>query len=368
MEKKKLLLVSPFPNDQDLYPHLKYLIDELSFDYEIDYFYMHERGLWIENIIYDFIKDLKVYLSYKRFLNLIKDIYFLYQRSFHEKYDIVVAIDNFLYVLSSLILKQEVLLWSHDLVGYDEPRYYCRTAFIHRLIAKFTKKLLTRNKKLIIQDKERLGFLLKSIEYNGTLENVFFLPVSLPPIQLPKKELKIESKVPTLMQSGSIASWRGSDALIQYYQQNFEQFNLFLHGFISDEIQELLGKLEVLPLVSALKVLPDKVPQLIQQCDIGFINYAIEDLNHFYTSNASGQFVEFLRCGKPVIVQGKTNLQQYVEEEKIGVSIIKIDELASAIHKITSNYSEYSSNCIKTFEKNIILKSMLKSCLYTFKD
>ncbi|NJR73618.1 MAG: glycosyltransferase family 4 protein [Scytonema sp. CRU_2_7] len=153
------------------------------------------------------------------------------------------------------------------------------------------------------------------------------------------------------MQSGSIASWRGSDALIQYYQQNFEQFNLFLHGFISDEIQELLGKLEVLPLVSALKVLPDKVPQLIQQCDIGFINYAIEDLNHFYTSNASGQFVEFLRCGKPVIVQGKTNLQQYVEEEKIGVSIIKIDELASAIHKITSNYSEYSSNCIKTFEK-----------------
>lgn len=358
MRSKKLLIVSPFPNDQDLYPHLKYLIDELSVHYTIDYFYMEERGLWIENIIYDVVRKGKIYSSLKRLYHLTIDVFRLHQiKWLKRKYDVVVAVDNFLYVLSSLILKQEVVLWSHDLVGYDEPRSYCKTAFIHRLIAKFTRKTLAKDKKLIIQDKERLDFLLESIGYKSTLDNVFFLPVSLPPIQVPKKELKSKAKIPTLMQSGSIANWRGSDYLIQYHQQNFEKFDLFLHGFISDEIQELLGKVEVLPLISSFKVLPDKVPQLIQLCDIGFINYAVEDLNHFYTSNASGQFVEFIRCGKPVIVMGKTNLQQYVEENKVGVSIISIDELASAIQKIKTHYSEYSYNCIKIFEKSYNIKN-----------
>ena len=371
MSKKRLLLVSPFPNSQDNYPHLSNLIDELSMYYEIDYFYGHERGVWIERIFQYLKTNLFRKQAYRPFYYIIKDIIFLYKKR-HHQYDAILAIDNFLYIITSLIFQQKTILWSHDFVSRDQQKYKSK---IQRLIAKLTKKILKKNSKLIIQDEERLDVLLESLEFNEMEmpEKIFFLPVSLNPAKVSKKKYKLSSKkernVPTLMQIGGINSFRsGSDELIKCYQENFDDFNLILHGFISNEIQKLLGEVDVLPLVSSLTLPADQISQLVDMCDIGFINYVTEDLNFYYISNSSGQLVEFMRCSKPVIVKGNTNLRQYVEEKQVGVAIEKIDELVPAIHKIHNKYVDYSSNCRKKFDELYNLKSYIKKLLLYLED
>ena len=349
MIKKNLLLVSPFPNDQDLYPHVKYLIDELSYYYEIDYLHCFVRG------IEDDVKFITTQLqkkpfkvsSYKPFIYTVRNAIQIYKKCHYKTFDAILCIDNFTYILTSLILKQKPILWSHDFNGYDEESY---NSAIFKSIYRLTRKFLSTNGKLVIQDQERLNFFLKTIKYENQPKNVFFLPISLPPVKSSQKSFAIESNIPTVMQIGYIADWRSSDQLIKLYQEEFEKFNLFFHGFILDEILEQINKAQILPLTCSLRVLPDKMPQLIQLCDIGFISY-FADLNHFYIKNASGQLVEFIRCGKPIIVHGNNDLQPYVEKNNIGVSIKTFDEFMPAVHRIMKNYSEYSYNCISIFNE-----------------
>lgn len=59
----------------------------------------------------------------------------------------------------------------------------------------------------------------------------------------------------------------------------------------------------------------------------------------------------------------KTNLQQYVEENKIGVAIKDIDELVPAIQKIQNSYQEYSGNCIQLFEHSFNIKKYTEKLL-----
>lgn len=389
MATKKLLLVSPLRKDQTLYPHLQYVIDELAVHYDIDYSYVYIRGgnVKIEMIINQLLTRPFLIKAYKPLFYAIKDIINLYRKSWQQKYDSILCIDNFPYVLTSFVFKQKSILWSHDFVGYDEIHYFsfastlsklfkdvnlliplrlCSaviSSIFQRLVVKLTRRFITKNNSLIIQDEERLNLFLKSIKFDGKVENTFFLPVSLMPVRLPKNPLTIESKLPVLMQTGAISFGRYSDKLIESYQQNFDKFKLFLHGVILNEIFQLLDHVEVLPLISSQMVSAYKVAQLIQLCDIGFISYGIGDLNHLYIKNASGQLVEFIRCGKPVIVHGETNLTQYVEEIEIGVSIRSIDQLVPAIRKIRDNYGEYSSNCIKTFEESYNLKKYMANFL-----
>ena len=75
-----------------------------------------------------------------------------------------------------------------------------------------------------------------------------------------------------------------------------------------------------------------------------------------------------MRCSKPVIVKGNTNLRQYVEEKQVGVAIEKIDELVPAIHKIHNKYVDYSSNCRKKFDELYNLKSYIKKLLLYLED
>ena len=370
MIKKKLLLVSPFPQ-KDSYPHLSNLVDELSVYYEIDYVYVHERGVWIEEILWHLKKNLFRKSAYAPFYNIIKDLITLYRMQ-HNQYDTVLAVDNFIYVMTALIFQKKTILWSHDFVTYDQKKHKSK---IHQFIAKLTKQALAKNTKLIIQDGERLRTLLRSLEFNDNemRGKTFFLPVSLNPAKTSRKNHKllsrIDSNVPTLMQIGGINSIRsGSDELIKFYQQNFDDFELMFHGFVSTEIQKLLREVEILPFVSSVMVPADQISQLVDRCDIGFINYVTDDLNFYYMANASGQLVEFIRCGKPVIVKGNNDLRRCVEEKQIGVGISTVDELVPAIHRIQVNYSDYSSNCRKTFDELYNLKSYMKKLLLYLED
>lgn len=343
-----------------MYPHLKYLIDDLSSHYEIDLFYSHERGLYIEEIVHRIKHSPLSRSAYRPLCVIIKNIIKLYGINYSRKYDVVVAVDNFLYALTSLIFRDNrVVLFSHDFVGHDTKEAKLP---IQICIANATRKILSRNRKIIVQDHDRLDLLMKSIGVEANFSDVFYLPVSLPPPTLPKATNRNFTKLsktnlPTLMQIGGINAFRsGSDELLKIYQDKFDEFNLWFHGLIFDEIEKMLIEVDVLPFVSSSMVKQDHIPQLIYMCDIGYINYRTQDLNFYYTSYASGQLVEFIRCGKPVIVKGNTNLRQYVERHKIGVAIQEIRDLVPAINLIKNDYENYSRNCIDLFEKTYNLK------------
>lgn len=351
------MLISPFPNNQGMYPHLRDVIDELSEHYTIDYFYKYERGLSLEDK-FSFLKE----DFYKLLYHLAKDIFGLLRRRVFEQYDTIIAIDNLPYVVTALIFQRTVVLWSHDFVSHDQPK---SATLIYKLIAKLTKQRLVRDGKIIIQDKERLHAFLKSIECDEVDVEAFYLPVSLLPIKNSEDSRhNINSDKPVLMQIGGInAGGSRSDQLIKYYQNYTNKFSLFFHGFVTDEIYELIFNLENIPLISSCSVRPAQLSQIVRFCDIGFISYAGGDINSYYLSTASGQLAGFLKCGKPIIAIGETDLHGYLERNKIGISIKSFDDLVSAIQIVQQSYSYYSENCAKMFDDVYNLRNYTRRLL-----
>jgi hypothetical protein len=240
MREKKLLLASPFPDNQGMYPHLRKVIDTLSEHYTIDYFHGHERGVWLEE---DMLSPLNKRF-YKLLFYIITDILRLLYLRFFNHYDNIIAIDNFLYIIVASIFQQPIVLWSHDFVSYDQPKLM---AWHQQLIAKLTEKKLVSHGKLIIQDRQRLQVFLRSIACNEMAVEVFIYPshcYRLRPTQ-DYCNLEINSRKPIVMQIGGINSWRSrSDELINHYQDSAAHLSLLLHGFIDDEIYSLIDGLE----------------------------------------------------------------------------------------------------------------------------
>lgn len=154
------------------------------------------------------------------------------------------------------------------------------------------------------------------------------------------------------MQIGGINSFRSaSDKLIDDYQLNHAKYDLFLHGYVMDDIKQQILHSEYLPTTSTIELSPDEVYKVVEKGDIGFICYNSENKNFFYTKFASGQIVEFLRCSKPVIVFGHSNMKEFVNDKKIGVGIDNISDLATAIDTIAENYTEYQDASKKYFDE-----------------
>ena len=346
-KKKKILLVSPFPDDANMYPHLRAFINELRQFYEIAYHCFPERGynwhIFAGNLLNPFTRTF--FGTIKHILRLLKHGVLLHLE--RGKADAVIAIDNFLYVLCDKIFAREkVILWSHDFISYDQPR---KNFFLQSKIAQLTADALFRRRNLIIQDNARFALLLSSIPMKETTaaSNVFYLPVSLPALPIEKRKA---ASCPVLMQLGGINRNMGSLDLLQCYQEQHTSFELYLHGFITNEFMECFDNAEYLPIVSSVPVQAEKLYRIVGKADIGFVFYnGAHDLNYFNARNASGQLVEFLRQGKPVIAGGCNNLRELMQEYDIGVFIDDVSEVGNAVAYIMKRYHHYSELCAKLF-------------------
>jgi hypothetical protein len=343
---QKMLLIGFQNYDETMYPHLKSVIDLLNQHYELDYFFFHERGYFIENI-------LKQPFNPKNPLRIIKSLAYTFVDLVRlipkkDKYDIVIAIDYYAYAITSILFSdhKEFILWSHDLIGRDHLIYY--NIFVKRYM-NLCAKALNKNKRVIIQDLDRLNLLKDSLDLNGSELNPFYMPVFLENLNITAPRILSSIERPRLIQSGGIGAYHFSDQLLEHYQTNATKYRLYFHGFIFKEIAEYLPTCKFQPMVSSQRVKAEYIPQLIDHCDIGFIGYAQHDLNFYYIAKASGQLVEFLRLGMPVIVLSETNLNDFVDQYQIGVSIKSVNQLNQAIKAITKNYRYYSRNCLDCF-------------------
>jgi glycosyltransferase involved in cell wall biosynthesis len=348
----RILIVSFQPEKKIDYPHLKQVTEMLA-ENTADHALFRERGYFLAD-------RLKLSLSGKGLLQAISalagiviDSAKLAARRVLRKYDVVIAVDNFAFVISSLLFKR-VILWSHDFVTQDQPRseHWAQRWLRRMVIDRFS---MTRD--IIIQDSKRLElFCSNYMKGNRQTVNTFFLPVSLKPSSYWPRAV-VENR-PLLLQIGGINAWRSmSDEILEYYQSYHDCFELAFHGFFDRVMIEKISGVRFIPWVSMIPLDANAIFKAVEKSDIGFIAYRPSDMNFHFISRASGQLVEFIRCGKPVIVLGDTDLKELVQEKEIGVAISRIADLGEAIRYIMKDYHRISANCRQLFDAEYCLNS-----------
>ena len=237
---------------------------------------------------------------------------------------------------------------------------------VQRGIKWLTIHSLAKKGLLIIQDQDRENDLLESLGPSVRLRlNTFYLPVCLQPIvnsaQVNKRK---PASIPLLLQIGGINAKRSlSDQIIKSFQLCQDKFELYLHGFFSHEILSVLRKSEYIPFISSITLDPSQIPNVVKKCDIGLVFYGVNDLNFKSLANASNQLVEFLRCGKPVIVHGNASLCLQVEQLGVGIGISNTRLIQEAADTIMNRYSYFSNNCIQAFERHYNVMTYSRSLL-----
>lgn len=345
----KILIVGFHPYDNNMYPHLKIFIDLLKEKTDTQYFHFRERGYSFEHIKwYNFEKIIKLHKvinkDTKRFKKLIKQ----------ENFDKVIIVDHFAFShLGKYIEPEKLIFWSHDIISYNKP--YHKNYFIKKALEN-NKLYLQNGARLIIQDNERKELLEKSIDFKIPDNNTFLMPIFLKNANIEIGHT-INHKKMILMQCGGCGAYRFTDEVVKQYQKT-NSWELFIHGFIFPEIKEQINNCKKIPIVSELRVNPEKIEQIVNKCDIGFIGYGNDnqdcenDLNFYYLKFASGQMVEFLKLAKPLVIYAPTsNLDEFVREENIGICINSFDELDLKIDIIKNNYEFYSKNALECFKK-----------------
>jgi glycosyltransferase involved in cell wall biosynthesis len=169
-----------------------------------------------------------------------------------------------------------------------------------------------------------------------------------------------------IMQIGGLNSWRShTDFLLNQYRIGHDKFELMLHGVFDHEILSMISLLPQKPTMSKLAVPFDKISPIVDQCSIGFVGYKPLDEQFRLIKNASGQLVEFLRCGKPVLIMGGNNLGELLERKQAGCIVSNSDQFFSALKEIREHYHEFSKNASLLFYEMYDLNKYEKS-LYAF--
>ena len=342
-----MLLIGFQSYDSNMYPHLQCVIDRMAVERDLTYFHFRERGYFTLHMSRQPSRLRKAVIAAAALATSAVDLLKLWRM--RRRHEVVMAIDHYAYAIASAVFgDRKVILWSHDIIGPDSANYH------HRFVQRFMNacgRALRRNRRVVVQSAPRLGLLRESLQLDECELDVFMMPVCLDGIGAAVRELSSAAR-PRLLQSGGIGAYRCSDRLLSHYQENFQRYRLYFHGFVFKEIHEQLARCKVQPMVSARAVSPKVLHQLSDFCDIGFVCYEdADDRNFFLIAHASGQLVEFLRIGMPVIVMGKNDLPQFVREHRVGVAIGDLSELNAAISAIAGDYRGYSENCLECFNQ-----------------
>jgi glycosyltransferase involved in cell wall biosynthesis len=122
----------------------------------------------------------------------------------------------------------------------------------------------------------------------------------------------------------------------------------------------------------SLEPLPyEQIDKIYASATIGLAFYKDWDNNLSQISKASGKLSQYLKHGKPVLVNNLESLSQVVEKYKIGVVIkdpLNTLEIEAAIETILNNYAFYSENTKTCFEEEFDFAKKVKPILAFMAD
>lgn len=340
-----------------MYPHLYDFLKEIEKYFEVVYFDKDDRGhslLLLGDLLYFRISELtlrKVYYV----LRYVCGQYGrkkLLRKIFKQNIHAIIAIDHYAlnWAVNCTHNDTKLVFWSHDFISTNHTWY--RSYFIRKML-KSNRKNVRKCKLIIVQCPDR-GKVLDSILHSQEIRR-FYLPVSLKNdefskrISLEKAQSKSFKKI-NIMHI-TINEGRGSDLLLNAYQDMDANIILHFHGGISKNMLDMIKNSQRKPIIHSIQDSFSKMREVISNMDIGYVTYLVKCSNDYFVSKSTGQAVEFLRLGIPIITFGPNDLEGFVEESKTGVHIHDMKDLKSAINVIIKNYSEYSVNARNIYKK-----------------
>jgi len=368
----KVAVISPFPEEGDTYPQVAYLAKWLRGHASVSWVTIEERGYRLDRLLDDtFLGFLNRFspsalLAPANSLSIPRGSLRGTGRSARQlaadwrsvkqavvQCDLVLAIDFMALVLGAAASSKPLVLWSHDFISFDEERY--RRRINHWWLSAVRQALVRKKRRVIVQDADRCELLEASLGLEIGSLCPFYLPVSLPPVT---SHVGVDCAgawegKPRVMQIGGLSEWRSrTDFLLEQHKLGHGRFELLLHGRVQQDVARQLESLNPKPILDESWLACDRIPEVVGQCSVGFVGYTPTDRSFFLLKNASGQLVEFLRCGKPVLSMGTNNIAELLESEGAGCGVSNSTDFFGALDRIHADYRRFSYNAKVLYDRH----------------
>jgi glycosyltransferase involved in cell wall biosynthesis len=297
--------------------------------------------------------------------------------------DISIGVDtngSTLALINAYFFRRSFIYLSLEL---NHPNSFKRLA---RIINVLERLAYRKSKSVIVQDEDRFKTLCEYNQYQHP--KVFYLPnsdsssdflVQNAPIKNYFKELfnLSEEEFPhIILQAGIIndavlakelahafTPIRKGCALIFHEREKRKTDDPYIKSLREINSNNLFLSLEPLPY--------EQIDKIYASATIGLAFYKDWDNNLSQISKASGKLSQYLKHGKPVLVNNLESLSQVVEKYKIGVVIkdpLNTLEIEAAIETILNNYAFYSENAKACFEEEFDFAKKVKPILAFMAD
>jgi hypothetical protein len=292
--------------------------------------------------------------------------------SFKDKFDcgrknnINIGIDiygSLVALIFFYLFKQKFLILSLEL---NQPDKFTGIA---SFIGKLAKLAYQKSEGLLIQDEDRFKSFCQYYQYHH--DRVFYLPNS--PIAEDDFSQRTEPEQNFFREKFNLDRDRFSCLLVQagmicnavYSKELAETFTnidnncaLIFHDRgqrKEDPYIKSLREINSKNLFLSLEPVPfDRVNEIFSSATIGLAFYADLGNNFAQISMASGKLPQYLKHGKPILVNALPSLSKLVEKYQIGIAIqdpTDFKEIELAIQTILNDYDRYSQNARFCFEE-----------------
>jgi glycosyltransferase involved in cell wall biosynthesis len=265
-----------------------------------------------------------------------------------------------------IAVNQISLCWLHSVAGkyshkiiYYSLEIFKKTdpGFDNNFITPFLKiekRILSKIKALIIQDKDRAHSLL-----NGSLgkqsPELVYLPVSVKgePIRNKTHFLHEKFELPfskhIILYFGRFYQERKIEELIAAFQKlNRNHFGFVLHG---DRRMARFSNPEEGVYFSSELISFDKVPLLIASATIGLAFYDNGWDNTKLTAFSSDKIARYMQTGVPFLAFNNESYRKLRSEFCCCELLDDFSQLQEKVNRIMSSYEEYREACFKAYEK-----------------
>lgn len=239
-----------------------------------------------------------------------------------------------------------------------------------------------KSKGVIIQDEDRFKTLCDDYGYQH--QKVFYLPNSPTPLEniYPKNDtgnyfrekfnLSVKEFPYIILQAGAIADFVLSKVLATSFASISNGCALIIHSRTPKKLEDpyiksLLQCNSNNLFLSLEPVDYDEIDKIYSSSTIGLAFYGKNLSDNFSKiSKASGKLAEYLKYGKPVLVNDLPGLVELIEKYHCGLVIrdpSNSKEISEAIEKITDSYEWYSNNAKFCYESEFDFNKNMKPIL-----